>query len=105
SIVQCTRTEEDPYRPSSTVAFNGDVTGTIDGTAAGDVNKWSAIQDDDGGRPENNATKNTNTNNLIRNPGAETGSLSPHVSIADGGGGTWSSVATAARGGARSFRY
>jgi hypothetical protein len=37
SIVQPTRTEEKPYRPSSTIAFTGDITGTINGTAAATV--------------------------------------------------------------------
>lgn len=45
SLVQCTRSEEDPYRPSSSVAFSGDLTGTIDGGRldAGDVNIWTYV--------------------------------------------------------------
>ncbi len=38
----CTRTEENPYRPTANVAFAGDVTGTIDGAAATTV-KSNAI--------------------------------------------------------------
>jgi len=33
SIVKSTRSEENPYRPTANVAFAGNVTGTIDGTA------------------------------------------------------------------------
>src|SRR5690606_20443582 len=37
TIAQPTLASEDPYRPSSNVAFQGDITGTINGTAASAV--------------------------------------------------------------------
>lgn len=37
TLVKATGSGENPYRPSSTVAFTGDVTGTIDGTNASTV--------------------------------------------------------------------
>ena len=42
SIVQPTRTEEDPYQPSSSVSYAGDVTGTVNGTAASTVQAQAA---------------------------------------------------------------
>lgn len=50
---------ENPYQPSAQVAFGGNVTGTINGIAAADVNVWSFISGT--GKPANNATKNTVT--------------------------------------------
>ena len=40
-IVQCSLVAEDPYRPSAGVSFNGDVTGTIDGTSTSGVKNTS----------------------------------------------------------------
>lgn len=43
SWVKSTRTEENPYRPSASVAWPGDVTGTVGGIPVANVNVWSAI--------------------------------------------------------------
>ncbi len=72
ALVQPTRSEEAPYRPSSTVAFAGDVTGTVAGTPAGDVNVWSAIGGS--GKPADGATRNV----IWRQPTA------PTVGVVDG---------------------
>lgn len=42
SIIKSTRIEENPYRPSATIAFTGDITGTINGVSASEVS--GAIQ-------------------------------------------------------------
>ena len=41
TLVKATGSGENPYRPSASVAFAGDVTGTIDGDAAGTVVGWA----------------------------------------------------------------
>jgi len=41
--VKPSRSDENPYRPASNVAFAGDVTGTVNGIPAANVNVWSAI--------------------------------------------------------------
>ena len=46
-LVQPTRSTEDPYRPSNVVAF----TGLIDTIAASNVNKWSALVNDNSRMP------------------------------------------------------
>lgn len=105
NIVQCSLGGEDPYQPASSPEFAGDVTGTIDGTAASDVNQWSKISDDapsTNPKPEDGATRSLNTDNLIRNPGAEDNSFSPHSE--SGGGGTWAIGATT-KSGDYSFRH
>lgn len=45
SVVQPALAAEDPYRPSSTVAFAGDITGTIDNgrVDVGEVNVWKYV--------------------------------------------------------------
>ncbi len=55
TLVKATGAGENPYRPSASVAFSGNVTGTVNGVAATDVNVWSAISGT--GKPENDATK------------------------------------------------
>jgi hypothetical protein len=51
--------EVDGYQPSSTVAFAGDVTGTINGTLnANQVNVWENISATGNNKPANGATKN-----------------------------------------------
>lgn len=69
---------------------------------AGERANYSSVTDDDGTKPENNATKNTNTDNLIRNPGAEIDSLTPH--IATNNGGTWG-TSVGSRSGGYAFYY
>lgn len=54
--VKPTITGENPYRPSSSVAFSGNITGTINGIPAANVNVWSSITGD--GKPADGATKN-----------------------------------------------
>jgi len=47
-------TAEDPYQPASSVAFAGDVTGTVAGIPAANVNVWSAVTG--AGKPASYAT-------------------------------------------------
>lgn len=58
SLVKPTISSENPYRPSSSVAFSGDITGTIQTyygpLAAGSVNIWSAVSG--AGKPQDYAT-------------------------------------------------
>lgn len=54
TLVKATLAGENPYRPSANVAFAGNVTGTVNGIAAGNVNNWPAISGT--GRPADNAT-------------------------------------------------
>jgi hypothetical protein len=49
---------ENPYTPSRIVAFAGNVTGTVNGISATNVNVWSAISG--AGRPEDGATVGAN---------------------------------------------
>jgi hypothetical protein len=53
-LVKSTLAAENPYLPSANVAFAGNVTGTVGGIAAGNVNVWSAIGGT--GKPDDNAT-------------------------------------------------
>lgn len=55
-MAQPTAASENPYQPSVSVAFGGNVTGTVNGVAAGNVNVWTAISGT--GKPESGATKN-----------------------------------------------
>lgn len=58
SLVKTSISSENPYRPTSSVAFSGDITGTIQtyngALAAGNVNVWGAIAG--AGRPQDYAT-------------------------------------------------
>ena len=54
SLVKPGLSSENPYQPITSVAFNGNVTGTINGINAGNVNVWSSISG--AGKPDNNAT-------------------------------------------------
>ena len=54
SLVKATGSGENPYRPSANVAFAGDVTGTVNGIPATNVNVWENISGS--GKPEDNAT-------------------------------------------------
>ncbi|WP_036304148.1 beta strand repeat-containing protein [Methylomicrobium agile] len=54
TLVKVSRSEENPYRPESNIAFNGNVTGTINNIPAANVNVWSAISGT--GKPADNAT-------------------------------------------------
>ena len=54
SIVKPSLAAENPYRPSASVAFAGDVTGTVNGIAAANVNVWNAVTGT--GKPADNAT-------------------------------------------------
>lgn len=53
TLVKPSLAAENPYRPSSSVAFAGNVTGTVNGISAANVNVWSAISG--AGRPDDNA--------------------------------------------------
>lgn len=57
AIVKPSLAAENPYRPASSVAFAGNVTGTVNGIAAASVNVWSAVTGS--GKPADNATRNT----------------------------------------------
>lgn len=59
SVVKPSLAAENPYQPSASVAFSGNVTGTVNGIAATNVNVWASISGS--GRPADNATKNTVT--------------------------------------------
>lgn len=54
TLVKATGSGENPYQPSTNVAFSGNVTGTVDGINASDVNQWGAIAG--AGKPADNAT-------------------------------------------------
>ncbi|MDQ4421475.1 hypothetical protein OOT33_13690 [Sphingobium sp. DEHP117] len=54
TLVKATGSGENPYRPSASVAFGGNVTGTVNGIAAANVNVWSQISGT--GKPADNAT-------------------------------------------------
>lgn len=54
SIVVPSLTAENPYQPSTSVAFTGNVTGTVNGISAANVNVWSSISGT--GKPADNAT-------------------------------------------------
>lgn len=58
NIVKSALGAENPYQPSTTVAFAGDLTGTINGGAvnANEVNVWTNISGT--GKPADDATKN-----------------------------------------------
>jgi len=43
TLVKATYTDENPYRPSASVAFVGNVTGTVNNIPANQVNVWSSI--------------------------------------------------------------
>ena len=43
SLVQPAISGEAPYQPAASLAFNGEVSGTVGGIPVGDVNVWSAI--------------------------------------------------------------
>ena len=54
TLVKATGTGENPYQPSTSVAFAGNVTGTVNNIAATNVNVWTAITG--AGKPADNAT-------------------------------------------------
>ena len=54
--VKSAYSDENPYLPSSTVAFSGNITGTVNNIPVANVNVWSAIIGAD--KPANRATKN-----------------------------------------------
>lgn len=54
ALVKSSRSDENPYRPSASVAFSGNVTGTINNIPATNVNSWNAITGT--GKPADNAT-------------------------------------------------
>ena len=53
TLVKATGSGENPYRPETSVAFAGNVTGTINNIAAANVNVWSSISGT--GKPADNA--------------------------------------------------
>lgn len=53
--------ENTGYRPSSTVAFAGNITGTVNNIPAANINVWEQISATGGNKPANGATKNTVT--------------------------------------------
>lgn len=59
TLVKATGSGENPYRPSASVAFGGNVTGTVAGIAAANVNVWAQISGT--GKPADNATRNVVT--------------------------------------------
>jgi hypothetical protein len=61
--------ENTGYRPSSTVAFAGNVTGTVNNIPVSNVNVWENITSSGGNKPVNGATKN----NIYRQTEAPTG--------------------------------
>lgn len=67
AIAKPTAFGENPYQPSAQVAFGGNVTGTVNGIAATNVNVWNAISGT--GKPADNATRNT----VYRQSSAPTG--------------------------------
>jgi hypothetical protein len=54
AIVKPSLTEENPYRPSASIAFAGNITGTVNGIPVGNINVWEQISGS--GKPANNAT-------------------------------------------------
>lgn len=54
AIVKSALAAENPYQPSTSVAFVGNVTGTINNIPATSVNVWSAVSGT--GKPQDNAT-------------------------------------------------
>lgn len=80
-----------------------ETSGASETVAAASGAPWSGVTDDDGNRPEDNATSNTNTDNLIRNPGAEDGVLLPHVAVNSGG--AWSANGTGRGTSGKAFEY
>jgi len=62
TLVQPSLTGENPYLPSSTVAFSGNVIGTVNGISAASVNVWAHVGGT--GKPDNNATVGANSFNL-----------------------------------------
>ncbi len=61
AIVQPSHTNEDPYQPSSTVAFAGNLTGTVAGTSASTISAGAILGNSSSQATgvANNATKNT----------------------------------------------
>lgn len=59
--VKSTYSGENPYQPSSSVAFSGNITGTVNNIPVANVNVWSAITGSD--KPADNAI--INYNNLL----------------------------------------
>lgn len=43
TLVQCSLAAENPYQPATTVAFAGNITGTVNGIPAAAVNTWAAV--------------------------------------------------------------
>lgn len=69
SIVQSSYAGENPYRPTVSIAFAGNVTGTINGTPAGRMNDWQFISGT--GRPADYADVTANNTAAgIANQGA-----------------------------------
>jgi hypothetical protein len=53
-LVKPTLAAENPYQPSTNVAFSGNITGTVNGIPAANVNVWSSISGT--GKPADNAS-------------------------------------------------
>jgi len=61
-LAQPTASGENPYRPTTQVAFAGNVTGTVNNLPADTINVWSSIAG--AGKPADNATVGANASNL-----------------------------------------
>lgn len=60
AIVKSTYIDENPYRPSASVAFVGNVTGTVNNIPVSQINIWEHIASTGGNKPENGADVTAN---------------------------------------------
>jgi hypothetical protein len=59
-IIKSSVAGENPYQPSSTVAFAGNITGTVNNIPVGQVNVWENISSTGGNKPQNGADVTAN---------------------------------------------
>lgn len=81
TLVKATGAGENPYQPANLVAFAGNVTGTVNGISAADVNVWASISG--AGKPQSNATVGAPAGTLVAGdfPGGRSASVVEQTAV------------------------